>query len=440
MKRWKSWFNLSYGIKLKKLHTWNGIVITLLAVTGLMLYFPSLRGKIAFMRTVLKDFHIFLGILSIIILFFYIPLIGHHLKQLKRKLNQQFNLWLILFFIVGWGVSGMILWQYRNLPSEWSVTALFFHDLFTWVGIPWAIFHSITRTRWLKEGKKQKERRIITLEESNIEVVSPQALPTDQVVAVDQEETANEMINWLKNPPYSRRKFMRWITGLIIVLSLSPSFYRWLKSSFDTGGTTIDTVSKSDGNRMLPNPKPLPASNPPIGGGSQGNFRVYTVTNIPSFSSDNWKFAVGGLVTNTIALSWEELLKIHRKVQASDFHCVTGWSVYHVTWEGIPLTQLLDYVGVNPKAKYVKFYSGDGVYTDSLSLEQARMKDVMVAIMMDGKPIPQKLGGPVRLIVPKMYAYKSVKWLQAIELIEKEHIGYWEARGYDSDAWVPGLS
>lgn len=64
------------------------------------------------------------------------------------------------------------------------------------------------------------------------------------------------------------------------------------------------------------------------------------------------------------------------------------------------------------------------------------MEDVIVAVLMDGQLIPQKLGGPVRLIVPQMYAYKSVKWLKAIELIEEEHVGYWEARGYDTDAWV----
>ncbi len=76
------------------------------------------------------------------------------------------------------------------------------------------------------------------------------------------------------------------------------------------------------------------------------------------------------------------------------------------------------------------------MYTDALSLSQANGDDIMVAVLMDGKPIPQKLGGPVRLIVPQMYAYKSVKWLQGIELIEKEHMGYWEVRGYDNDAWV----
>jgi sulfoxide reductase catalytic subunit YedY len=160
------------------------------------------------------------------------------------------------------------------------------------------------------------------------------------------------------------------------------------------------------------------------------------VTEIPSFSSDTWKFAISGLVANPQTYSWSQFLEIPRKVQVSDFHCVTGWSVYHVTWEGIPLSQLLDAAKVDGKARFVKFYSGDGVYTDTLTLEQAQMEDVIVAVLMDGKPIPQKLGGPVRLVVPKMYAYKSVKWLQGIELIEREHIGYWEARGYDIDAWV----
>ncbi|WP_311198763.1 molybdopterin-dependent oxidoreductase [Paenibacillus hexagrammi] len=134
--------------------------------------------------------------------------------------------------------------------------------------------------------------------------------------------------------------------------------------------------------------------------------------------------------------SWEQFLKLKRTVQVSDFHCVTGWSVYKCTWEGIPLKEMLAAAGVKPEAKFVKFYSGDGVYTDALSLDQAAIDDVMVAVMLDGKPIPQKLGGPVRLIVPKMFAYKSVKWLQGIELIDKEHIGYWEVRGYRNDAWV----
>ncbi|MBW7459944.1 molybdopterin-dependent oxidoreductase, partial [Paenibacillus sepulcri] len=162
----------------------------------------------------------------------------------------------------------------------------------------------------------------------------------------------------------------------------------------------------------------------------------YTVTQIPSFNNSNWSFAVDGLVDKKMNYNWEQFVKLARKVQVSDFHCVTGWSVYSNTWEGIPLKQFLKEAGVQQQAKNVKFYSGDGVYTDSLTLEQADMDDVMVAVLHDGKPIPSDLGGPVRLIVPKMYAYKSVKWLNRIELIPDEHIGYWEQRGYSNDAWV----
>jgi sulfoxide reductase catalytic subunit YedY len=163
---------------------------------------------------------------------------------------------------------------------------------------------------------------------------------------------------------------------------------------------------------------------------------VYTVTALPKYTPENWSFALGGLVRESNMWKWEDFLKLPRKVQVSDFHCVTGWSVYKCTWEGVPLKSMLEAANVQPGAKFVKFYSGDGIYTDTLSLEQAMMDDVMVAVMIDGKLIPQELGGPVRLIVPQMYAYKSVKWLRGIELIDKDHIGYWEARGYDNDAWV----
>jgi DMSO/TMAO reductase YedYZ molybdopterin-dependent catalytic subunit len=163
---------------------------------------------------------------------------------------------------------------------------------------------------------------------------------------------------------------------------------------------------------------------------------VYTVTPIPEFTNDNWSFEIDGLVDQSYTWNWEQFVQLQRTVQVSDFHCVTGWSVYKNTWEGIKLKDLLQQVGVKSAAKTVKFYSGDGVYTDTLTLEQADMDDVMIAVMHDGKPIPSDLGGPVRLIVPKMFAYKSVKWLNRIELIEGEHIGYWEQRGYSNDAWV----
>ncbi|MGO4496346.1 molybdopterin-dependent oxidoreductase [Paenibacillus sp. 2RAB27] len=247
---------------------------------------------------------------------------------------------------------------------------------------------------------------------------------------------AQAVIAALKESPITRASFLRLVAGVLLVIAVGPAFYRWIKGAFDTGGSSTAEYVANDGNRMLPPPAPLPDSAAVVGGGAKGNFRIYTVTEIPSFSSDTWKFAISGLVDKPNAWNWEQFLQMKRTVQVSDFHCVTGWSVYKCTWEGIPLKQLLAAAGVQASAKFVKFYSGDKVYTDALSLSQANGDDIMVAVLMDGKPIPQQLGGPVRLIVPQMYAYKSVKWLQGIELIEKEHMGYWEVRGYDNDAWV----
>lgn len=423
MNKVSAWLKQPFGKKMKKLHSWNAWIVLLLAGTGILLYLPSMRGAIASFRVGLKEVHIILGLVSILIILLYLPLIGKHVKQIRRKKNQKVNLWLVLFLLIGWSISGIILWQERNLPKEWTTVALIWHDLLTWVGIPYTIYHSISRSRWLKDSSKK-----VTQAPASSSVINSEEI---------EQLTADEFIKRrFSEPPFSRRTFLRGVTVILLIVSVGPYFYRWVKRIFDDGGTVIDEAALSDGNRMIPEPTPIPQSVPPVGGGAKGNFRVYSVTEIPSFTSDNWKFALGGLVDRPMTYNWEDFLKIPRQFQVSDFHCVTGWSVFNVTWEGILLSSLLDQAGVKSNAKYVKFYSGDGVYTDTLTVQQARMQDAIVAVLMDGKPIPQKLGGPIRLIVPKMYAYKSVKWLQAIELIEDEHIGYWEERGYNVDAWV----
>lgn len=420
MDQWRAWLKQPYGKRLKKLHAWNAGLVLLLAITGVILYIPELRGPIASFRVGLKNVHIVLGLVSILILILYLPLLGRHIKQISGKLNQQFNLWFVLFLLVGWSLSGIILWQFRAVPEAYSSAALVWHGVLTLIGIPWAIYHSISRSRWLKkdEQKRKKEKK--------------------QEQEQDSETDKDSAQSWFQNPPISRRSFVRLVTGAVLFFGLGPLLYRWFLRIFDTGGTTLKNALENDANQMIPQPVPVADLNPPMGGGNQGNFRVYTVTEIPSFTSDTWKFTISGLVSSPITLVWEDFLKLPRTVQVSDFHCVTGWSVTNVTWEGVRLSQILEKVDIDPNAKYVKFYSGDGVYTDALSMEQARMEDVMLPILLDGKPLPQDLGGPVRLVVPAMYAYKSVKWLQAIELIEEDHIGYWQMRGYETDAWLPG--
>ncbi|TDF91867.1 molybdopterin-dependent oxidoreductase [Paenibacillus piri] len=433
MESWRGWLKEPYGKKLSKLHAWNAWIVVLLAVTGIILYIPSIRGDLGALRVVMKQAHIVLGFVSIAVIAMYVPLIPKHWKQIRGRLNQRWNLVVVLALLAGWSLTGLLLWQFRSLPPVWSNISLLLHDLFTWIGIPYAAYHSISRSRWLKAMRQQEKRASAAF--ASTETVKRSAASD---AAGEGKMSPQAFVDYLKKAPISRASFLRLAAGLVLVLGVGPAFYRWMKSVSDTGGDELAQLTGTDGNKMVPAPEALAQSNPPIGGGGKGEFRIYTVTELPTFSSDNWQFVVSGMVDKPISWSWEELLKLKRKVQVSDFHCVTGWSVYSLTWEGIPLSELLAMTGVKSTARFAKMYSGDKVYTDCLSLEQARMDDVMVAVLMDGKPIPSQLGGPVRLIVPKMYAYKSVKWLQAIELIDKEHMGYWEVRGYDNDAWVPG--
>ncbi|MFE5324284.1 molybdopterin-dependent oxidoreductase [Paenibacillus sp. NPDC056579] len=433
MDAWRSWLKESFGKKLVKLHSWNAWLVLLLTVTGIVLFIPALRGEMGGFRVWLKQLHIVLGIVSIAVIAFYIPLIPKHWRQIRKQANQRWNLGIVLLLLAGWSITGLILWQFRQLPPAWSNAALVLHDLFTWVGVPYAIYHSVSRSRWLKRMRQQEQREAIAARQST----EPAESETERTNGAGSL-SPQAFVDYLKKAPISRSAFIKLVAGLLIVFGIGPAFYRWLKTLGDSGGSALEHIAASDDNRMVPAPEALPDSSPPVGGGGQGQFRIYTVTDIPAFTSDNWQFVISGLVEKPQSWNWEQFLKLKRKVQVSDFHCVTGWSVYKMTWEGILLSDLLDIAQVKASGKFVKMYSGDKVYTDCLSLEQARMDDVMVAVLMDGQPIPQKLGGPVRLIVPKMYAYKSVKWLQAIELIDKEHMGYWEVRGYDNDAWVNG--
>lgn len=401
-----------YGKKLVSLHSWNGWLVVILALTGLILVGGFWRGFLGEGRVWVKWLHTAVGILSILPVVYYLALAGKHWKQLKAKPWQRFNVLVVLVLLVGWFVSGVLLWQFRAVGPRVSNVALVVHDLLTWVGLPYIIYHSITRVKWLKEPNRRTIKN--DREADDIHPAgSPQAV-------------------------YTRKAFIRGVIGAGLAITLAPSFLKWLGNSLGGmgGSQTIDKLIEKDANMLIPAPQPLPASVPPMGGGAQGQFRVYTVTPIPEFNNDNWSFTIDGLVDQSFKWDWKQFVAMPRTVQVSDFHCVTGWSVYQNTWEGIPLKELLKKAGVKSNAKTVKLYSGDGVYTDTLTLEQADLDDVMVAVMHDGKPIPSDLGGPVRLVVPKMYAYKSVKWLNRIELIEGEHIGYWEERGYSTDAWV----
>ncbi|MCW7943052.1 oxidoreductase [Streptomyces hygroscopicus] len=168
-----------------------------------------------------------------------------------------------------------------------------------------------------------------------------------------------------------------------------------------------------------------------------GGFRYYSVTaSVPRRDETNYRLTVGGLVDHPKSYTLAELRALPQTRLVQDVQCVTGWRVRKTPFEGVRLATLLDAAGVRSSAGAVHFTCFDGAYTESLTLEQARRSDVLVALKMQDKPVSHDHGGPVRLYVAPMYFYKSAKWLSGITVTQAVQPGYWEDRGYDVDAWV----
>lgn len=168
-----------------------------------------------------------------------------------------------------------------------------------------------------------------------------------------------------------------------------------------------------------------------------GGFRYYSVaTGVPDLTDSGYTLTVSGLVDRPRTYTIDDLGRLPQTSIVADFQCVTGWRVADVAWTGVPLSKILDAAGVQPSAAAVTFRSFDGLYDESLTLEQARRDDVLVALTMLDGPVTHDHGGPVRLYVAPMYGYKSLKWLGEIELVPAVEPGWWERRGYDVDAWI----
>jgi DMSO/TMAO reductase YedYZ molybdopterin-dependent catalytic subunit len=166
-------------------------------------------------------------------------------------------------------------------------------------------------------------------------------------------------------------------------------------------------------------------------------WRIYTVAStMPRFDPATWRLQIDGLVDKPVTLDYEQLRALPRAEQVSDFHCVTGWSVKHVRWAGVRFRDLLHPAGPQPQATALTFTSAEKPYVDTLELKQALLADAMLAYEMDGKPLPRDHGAPVRVVIPEMYGYKNVKWVERITVTDHPEPGYWEQRGYETDAWV----
>src|SRR5579875_1123251 len=153
----------------------------------------------------------------------------------------------------------------------------------------------------------------------------------------------------------------------------------------------------------------------------------------PRHLPPDWKLKITGAVERPFELSWEEFLALPRTTLTADFHCVTTWSRYDNTWEGVHIREILQRAQPLPTAKYVMAHSWTG-YTTNMPLSALDDDDVIIALKHDGEDLPPEHGGPVRLIVPKLYAYKSAKWFDGLEFLERDRPGFWEKRGYSNSA------
>jgi DMSO/TMAO reductase YedYZ molybdopterin-dependent catalytic subunit len=168
-----------------------------------------------------------------------------------------------------------------------------------------------------------------------------------------------------------------------------------------------------------------------------GGWRIYTITGVmPDIDPERWRLRVDGLVERPQEFSLADLRALPRAEQVSTFHCVTGWTVDDVRWAGVRFRDLLAQVKPLPAAHGIRFVSAEVPYQDSLTVDQALLPDTLLAYEMQGRPLSRPHGAPARVVIPRMYGYKGVKWLQRMELVAEPPGGYWESLGYDRNAWV----
>lgn len=166
-------------------------------------------------------------------------------------------------------------------------------------------------------------------------------------------------------------------------------------------------------------------------------FPILSYGPTPRFDPATWDFRVLGLVEEPLRLNYQQFRALPQREQLSDFHCVTTWSRLDNTWEGVAIADLMKLVRLKPEAKFVVIHC-DGGYTANLPLHEFLDDDVMLALRHDGADLAPDHGFPLRLIVPKLYAWKSAKWVRAIEFTAEDRRGFWEVRGYHNhaDPWT----
>lgn len=167
------------------------------------------------------------------------------------------------------------------------------------------------------------------------------------------------------------------------------------------------------------------------------DFPVLHAGSVMYVETDAWRMTIDGLVEPSTTLDWDGLLSLPATTQTCDIHCVTGWTKLDTRWKGVQVSRLFKDLLTSSEARHVVVRAHGG-WTTNLPLEELLREDVLLAYEYEGAPLPAEHGGPVRLLVPRLYFWKSAKWVQGIELTQDERPGYWERLGYHrlGDPWL----
>ena len=166
-------------------------------------------------------------------------------------------------------------------------------------------------------------------------------------------------------------------------------------------------------------------------------FPVLDLGTQPEIPPAEGRLKIDGLVEHPAVLNWPAFNALPQVDDVSDFHCVTTWSKYDCRWGGVALTTLYELVQPKPEARFVYFTGFDG-YSTNIALDRCLDDDVLVATRFDGAPLPREHGGPARVIIPKLYAWKGTKFVSGITFLAEDKLGFWEVRGYSNtaDPWT----
>jgi len=208
--------------------------------------------------------------------------------------------------------------------------------------------------------------------------------------------------------------------------------------ALDKSAVDVQFAGKRPQGSGAPNRHGMPTL--PIGQHEVKNWPVLDLGEQPDVDLDAWKLEVGGLIDNPFTLTWTQFLALPQVDDVSDFHCVTTWSRFDNHWRGVRFRTVAEMAVPKDAARHVlctgyDFMPGSYIpYTTNLPLHRAVDDDVLLVHTWEGRPLPREHGGPVRVITPKLYAWKGTKWIRKIEFLAEDEKGFWEVRGYSNSA------